>query len=441
MPTNRFCYCHSPAHGVTRRRFLGMLGSSLLMGPTLLSDTIFMESAQAAEVKKQGKAVIILYLGGGASQLETWDPKPGTLTGGPFRAIPTSVPGVHISELLPKLARQMHHLALVRSVDNSGMGADHEGSGMHLGRKKDPFVNYPSFAEIATQELGRWDTRIPDHVELQMTDVFRYESTVKASFLGTRVQPVILTGGKRPPNLDRLPTLPEVDHADREALRDFLSRRFEAERRSATAEGYNRTFQRVRGLMSCDALLDVDRSDPKDLDRYGPTTLARHCLLARRLVEAGVSVVKIRHTWWDTHADNFEGHEALTAQLDQALATLLEDLHQRGLLETTLVLTTSEFGRTPRISAELGRDHWANAWSVTLAGCGVAMGAVVGKTNADGTAIVERRVTPADLHHTYYQLLGIDPSKRYYQGSRPVYLADEHGKAVHELLPAAVAKT
>jgi hypothetical protein len=186
------------------------------------------------------------------------------------------------------------------------------------------------------------------------------------------------------------------------------------ERQSAAAEGYNRTFQRVRGLMSCDTLLDVDRSDPKDLDRYGPTSLARHCLLARRLVEAGVAVVKIRHTWWDTHADNFEGHQALTLQLDQALSTLLQDLAERGLLESTLVLTTSEFGRTPRISAELGRDHWANAWSVTLAGCGVPGGAVVGRTNPDGTTIVAGRVTPADLHHTYYRLLGIDPTKRYY---------------------------
>jgi hypothetical protein len=434
MPHNRFHFCHSPAHGLTRRRFLGSLTTGLLAGPTLLTDNVLMESGQAAEARKQGKAVIVLYLGGGASQLETWDPKPGTLTGGPFRAIPTSVPGVHISELLPKLARVMHHMAIVRSVDNSGMGPDHNGSGMHLGRNPDRFVDYPSFAEIVTGELGRWDTRIPDHVELQMTDVFRYESTVKTSLLGTRVLPVILTGGKRPANLARLPSITEADHAEREALRDFLGRRFEAERRSATAEGYNRTFQRVRGLMSCDSLLDVDRSDPKDLDRYGATSLARHCLLARRLVEAGVSVVKIRHTWWDTHADNFEGHEALTQDLDHALSTLLQDLADRDMLKTTLVLTTSEFGRTPRISAELGRDHWANAWSVTLAGCGVPGGAVVGKTNADGTAVVDRRVNPADLHHTYYRLLGIDPKKRYYVGPRPVFLADEHGKAIQELL-------
>src|SRR5437588_339265 len=398
MTSNRFGYCDSPAHGLSRRRFLGTMGASLLAGPALLSDNVVLGAKEAAEARKQGKAVIILYLGGGASQLETWDPKPGRPTGGPYGSIPTSVPGIHISELLPKIATVMHHLAVVRSVDNSTMGADHNGTGMHIGRKQDRFVDYPSFAEIVTQELGRWDTRIPDHVELQMTNVFRYEGTVRTSLLGTRVQPVILTGGRRPANLGRLPSLADKDHSDREALRDFLGRRFEAERQSAVADGYNRTFQRVRGLMSCDSLLDVDRSDPKDLDRYGPTSLCRHCLLARRLVEAGVSVVKIRHTWWDTHADNFEGHRALTLELDHALSTLLQDLSDRGLLKPTLVLTTSEFGRTPRISAELGRDHWANAWSVTLAGCGVPGGAVVGKTNADGTAVVARRVTPADLH-------------------------------------------
>src|SRR5207244_3984151 len=244
--------------------FLGPLSTALLAGPTLCAYNVVMESPLAADLKKQRKAVIILYLGGGASQLETWDPKPGKLTGGPFRAIPTSVPGVHISELLPKIAKVMHHMAIVRAVDNSGMGADHDGTGMHLGRQKDRFVDYPTFAETVTQELGRWDTKIPDHVELQMTDVFRYESTVKTSLLGARVKPVILTGGKRPANLDRLPSLAEVDHIEREALRDYLGRRFEAERRSAAAEGYNRTFQRVRGLMSCDTLLDVDRSDSRD---------------------------------------------------------------------------------------------------------------------------------------------------------------------------------
>lgn len=431
--SNRYAYCHSPEHACSRRRFLGGLAGGLFWGAALASDNILMTEAQAAEVKRSGKRVIILYLGGGASQMETWDPKPGRPNGGPFGAIETSAPGVRISELLPKLAWQMHHMAIVRSVNNAAMGADHDGTGMSLGRKKDPFVNYPSFAEIATKELARQDAKIPDHVELQMTDVFRYESKNPTSFLGTEVQPVTLTGGKRPENLDRLAEVSGLDHEDREALRELVGKRFERDRQLPASKGYDQTFQRLRGLMSCDELFDVDKSPAKDLERYGSCNLARHCLLARRMVEAGVSVVKIRHTWWDTHADNFEGHRVLTQELDHALSLLLADLHDRGMLKDTLVLTTSEFGRTPGISSELGRDHWPNAWSVTLAGCGIAGGAVVGATNEDGTAVTERQVTPADLHHTYYKALGIDPRKTYRVGARPVYLADESGAAIDEL--------
>ncbi|MGV3724700.1 MAG: DUF1501 domain-containing protein, partial [Actinomycetota bacterium] len=320
MKSDRFGYCFSAEHGVSRRQFLGGLASGMFWGATLASDNVLMSEAQAAELRKQGKRVIILYLGGGASQLETWDPKPGRPTGGPFGAIDTSAPGVRISELLPKLARQMHHMAIVRSVNNSGMGADHDGTGMSLGRRKDPFVNYPSFAEIAAKELGRQDTKIPDHVELQMTDVFRYESKVPPSFLGTGVQPLVLTGGKRPENLERQAELSGMDQDDREALRALVGKRFERERQLPASKGYDQTFQRIRGLMSSDELFDIDKSPKRDLERYGPGNLARHCLLARRLVEAGVSVVKVRHTWWDTHADNFEGHRVLTQDLDHALS-------------------------------------------------------------------------------------------------------------------------
>ncbi len=431
---NRYQFCGSDGHAVTRRGFLGGLAAPMFWGVTQLADTLTLSEAQAAEIKKQGKRVIILYLGGGASQLETWDPKPGRPTGGPYASIPTSAPGVRISELLPKVARQMHHMAIVRSVDNTSMGADHDGTGMSIGRRKDPFVQFPTFAEIAAAELGRQDRAVPDHVELQMVGVFRYESKNPPSFLGTRVQPLVLTGGKRPENLDRLADLTDMDHGDREALRSLVSKRFDRNRSFTSGAGYNGVFDRVRGLMSSDALFDVDKSPAKDLARYGDGSLARHCLLARRLVEAGVSVVKVRHTWWDTHADNFEGHRALCAELDHSLSLLLQDLNDRGLLESTLVLTTSEFGRTPKISSELGRDHWSRAWSVTLAGCGTEGGAVVGATNEDGTEIVERPVTPAHLHHTYYRALGIDPRKTYTVGARPVFLADESAEAISELL-------
>src|SRR5439155_6019885 len=177
-------YCKSTEHGVTRRGFLGGLASTMFWGLALSTDNVLMGEAQAAEVKRQAKRVIILYLGGGASQMETWDPKPGRPTGGPFGAIETSVPGLAISELLPKLATRMQRLAVVRSVNNSALGPDHSGTGVHLGRRPERSVAFPTLAEMATMELARADTKVPPHVELQAIDTFRFETQFGPSLFG-----------------------------------------------------------------------------------------------------------------------------------------------------------------------------------------------------------------------------------------------------------------
>jgi len=427
--------CQPSVHGLYRRQFLGTLGWGLGAAVGNLNClTGLCSDARAGEVLRRDRRAIILYLGGGASQLETWDPKPGRLTGGPFAAIPTSVPGLHVSELLPRLARRMHRLAVVRSVDNSDIGADHHGTGMHLGRRPEQAVRFPSLAEICAKELALADTAAPRHVELQMTDTFRFETEFGLSFFGSRFSPLLLSGGKRAVHLDRLPEVEELDHADREALRSYLSRRFEQSRAADEAEAYSRTHARVRDVMSCADLLDVERCDAADLERYGPTPLARHCLLARRLIEAGVGVVKVRDTWWDTHADNFEGQRIKCANLDHALSHLIDDLADRGLWEHTLLIVLSEFGRTPQISASLGRNHWPKAWSVVMGGCGIQGGAVYGKTNADGTEIAEGRVVPADLFATYFRALQIDLHADYYVGDRPIPLVDDGGRPIEALL-------
>jgi len=425
--------CRPHEHALHRRQFLGIAGGGAV-ALNLNSWTGLCSEPALSAARHAGKSLILIYLGGGASQFETWDPKPGRLTGGPYAAIQTSVPGVLVSELLPKLATRMHHLALVRSIDNSGIVPDHHGTGMHLGRKPEQSVRYPTLAELVTRELTRADTKVPPHVELQIADTFRYETQFGPSLFGSQYAPLVLTGGQRPPHLERPAGLDEVDHQDREQLRDFLSKRFERERASSQAEAYSLTHAQVRGIMSCDELLNVDRASPADLDRYGPTPIARHCLLARRLVEAGVTVVKIRDTWWDTHADNFEGHRGKCANLDHALSLLLDDLTQRGLLETTLVATLSEFGRSPNISAELGRDHFPHAWSVALAGCGIQGGAVVGKTSPDGSEVVDRKVGPAHLFATYFQALSIPPQTEFYVGDRPIPMVDFGGESIQELL-------
>ncbi|MDA0657778.1 MAG: DUF1501 domain-containing protein [Planctomycetota bacterium] len=367
--------CNPRIHSMYRRHFMGTLGWGMSAAVANFNSlTGLCSDLRADNVRKDDKRVIILYLGGGASQMETWDPKPGQPTGGPYGAIPTSVPGLHISELLPRMAQRMHHLAVVRSVDNSGISSDHHGTGIHIGRKNEAAVQFPTLAEICTKELVLADTQVPPHVELQVWDTFRFETKHGMSFLGSQYAPLVLTGGKRPPDMDRLPAVSEMDHADREALRDYLSRRFEQSRGANEAESYSRTNGRARGVMACDELLDVDRCDAADLARYGPTPVARHCLLARRLVEAGVGVVKIRDTWWDTHGDNFEGQRVKCANLDHALSHLIDDLVDRGLMSHTLLVVLSEFGRTPDISASLGRNHWPKAWSVVMGGCGIQGG-------------------------------------------------------------------
>jgi Protein of unknown function (DUF1501) len=427
--------CNPAVHNLYRRQFLGTLGWGFSAAVANFNPlTGLCSDARSDTIRQQDRRVILVYLGGGASQLETWDPKPGRPTGGPYGAIPTTVPGVHISELLPRMSQRMHHMAIVRSVDNSEVEPDHHGTGMHLGRKEEQAVRFPTLAEICTKELTLADSAVPPHVELQMADTFRFETKFGLSFFGSRYSPLVLTGGKKPPNLERLADVEELDHVDRDALRTLLSRRFEQTRGASDAEAYRSTNDRVQDVMRCGDLLDVERCDPADLARFGPTPIGRHCLLARRLIEAGVGVVKVRDTWWDTHADNFEGQRVKCVNLDHALSHLIDDLVDRGLMEHTLLVVLSEFGRTPRISASLGRSHWPKAWSVILGGCGIQGGAVYGRTNLDGTEIAEGRVVPADLFATCYQALKIDIHADYFVGDRPIPVVDDGGKPIESLL-------
>ena len=169
-------------------------------------------------------------------------------------------------------------------------------------------------------------------------------------------------------------------------------------------------------------------------ERYGPTLFGEQCLIARRLVEAGVPFVRVARAWWDSHGQNFETHQELVPELDHVMATLLDDLSERGLLDSTLVITLAEFGRTPAINPSLGRDHFATAWSCTLSGCGVKGGSVYGKTDAAGQRVVDGEMGAAELFATIYQALGINPQKNYYVGPRPVPLTEPGTKPIADVL-------
>lgn len=432
----RDTFCGSPEHALDRRRFLGALaaGTAGFAAADMTALDVLKQPALAGALKKQQKRVILLWLAGGASQLETWDPKPGTATGGPFRAIPTSAPGVRISELMPKMARRMDDTCIVRSLNTKN--GDHGGGAqlMMRGRMGDPSLRYPDLGAVLARELGRAHSAVPDYVSFYSATEGRDFAPGSAGFLGSRYSPMELTTGLMPENIRRPEALSEVDHADRAELRALLSRRFARGRVSPDLGAHNEAYQRVRGLMASDALFDITREPRRVRDEYGPTQFGEQALIARRLAEAGVPFVRVGRAWWDSHGQNFETHQEMVPELDHVMATLLDDLKRRGLLDSTLVITLAEFGRTPTINPGLGRDHFASAWSATLSGCGIKGGSVYGKTDATGQAVADGEVGAAELFATIYQALGIDHQKNYRVGSRPVPLTEPDTDPIGDVL-------
>jgi len=423
----RKTHCGSPDHALHRRAFLGAAASLPALG-WLTSPAV------ATELKKQQKRCILLWLAGGASQLETWDPKPGAVTGGPYRAIPTNVPGVHISELMPKMAKRLQHTAIVRSLNTKD--GDHGGAAkmMMRGRRDEAVLKYPDLGAVLARELGQADSPVPDYVSFYFATEGRGMAPGASGFLGSRFAPMELYKSNVPEYLRLLDSISGVDHQERADLRDLLSKQFAQGRSSATLDSHNEAYQRVRGLMASEKLFDIEQEPQKVRDRYGRTLFAEQTLIARRLVEAGVPFVRVGRAWWDSHGQNFETHAEMVPELDHVMATLLDDLGERGLLEHTLVITLSEFGRTPQINASLGRDHFASAWSMTLSGCGIKGGSVYGKTDDTGNRVKEGEVGAAQVFATIYEALGIKHDKNYHVGSRPIPLTDPGTKPIAEIL-------
>jgi len=419
--------CNSPEHLLSRRGFLGV-GAAGLMGFAGM-----VEPSAAAELKKAQKRVVVIDLRGGVSQLETWDPKPGTDTGGPFQAIPTSVPGLHICELLPYTAKQMHRLVLIRGLNTK---EDDHGKGHYImvtGRRQEPAQDYPQIGAVCAKMLGSPDAALPGHIHITPKGEGGFNKSDSA-FLGPKYASISLGDGKPPANLLRPASLSEAADHQRNAFRERANAHFTARRRTAETEAYTQSYEQAAQIMERRAVFDIGKESPRYHDRYGTHDFGRHCLLARRLLENGVTFVRVSHTNYDTHHENFDFHIEQLDEFDRTFATLIDDLHDRGMLESTLVVVMSEFGRTPRINRNYGRDHWSKAWSVVLGGCGVKPGAVVGKTNANGTAVVEREVNGGHLFHTYYRALGLDPKKKLYDNQRPIPMADPKASAIQEVL-------
>lgn len=426
--------CQTEAHELSRRRFLGGIAAGVGAASTF-GFSRFVRPAAAMRLAAQQKQVLVVWLAGGLSQLESWDPKPHTETGGPFRAIETSVPGIWISELLPKTARLMHHLALVRGLDTSAATQNDHGKGdylMHTGRTQMPGQVYPRLGSVMARYLGSETDALPGYIHITPGGggVGRNE----AAFLGPRYAPLYLGSGSAPSNTQRPAGLTMESDEARHALRARVNDRFARRRRTAETEAYTTTYEQARQLMEKTNVFDVSKEPAADHARYGTHDFGRHCLLARRLLESGVTFVQVTHSNYDTHNENFTFHLEQLGEFDQGFSNLIEDMAARGLLQHTLVVVMSEFGRTPGINYLYGRDHWDAAWSVALAGCGIRAGQAFGKTNEKGTEVVDQKVGGGHLFHTYLRAVGLDPSFDFEEDGRPIQLADPSAKVIRELL-------
>lgn len=431
----RKLFCGSPDHAVSRRGFLTSLAA--MAGTAAFADMTGIQvlgtRALAEELRQQQKRIIMLWLAGGASQMETFDPKPGVPTGGPFRSIQTSSTGVRISELMPRMARRLKDTCIIRSLNTRN--ADHGSAAkiMMRGRMGEPSVDYPDLGAVLAREMGQEGSQVPDYVSFYTATEGRNMAPGHAGFLGARYGSMDLTTSMVPENIRRA-GVSDQDHRERAELRSQLSSSFERGRTASALDSHNQAYQRVSGIMANERLFDIEQEPLRIRERYGPTLFGRQCLAARRLCEAGVPFVRVGRGWWDSHAQNFESHQELVPELDHVMATLLDDLEERGLLRNTLVITLAEFGRTPNINPSLGRDHFASAWSSTLSGCGVRGGTVYGRSDESGQRVAEGEVNAARLFATIYRALGINHHKNYYLGARPIPLTDPGTEPIREVL-------
>ncbi len=440
--------------GVTRRGFLraGVLG----LGGLTIADFLRLRAVAGVEAGlRSDRRVILFWLSGGPGHMETWDPKPDAPSGfrGPFGAVLSSVPGVCFGELMPELAKRMGDLALVRSV-NHGSGDHTKGNHWMLTGHEGPAFNAPdnqvqrrpSLGSAVAKLIGPGHAGMPPYVAVPnlrggTDNLFHY-----ATYLGGSANPFIVDSD---PNDDqyqvkslKLPgglSLGRLE--DRRRVLDALdSARWERDEVSKNVDAYHeRAFDMLSGRSAAEAF-DIAAETPATRDRYGRHTFGQSALLARRLIERGTPFVTVNCVPWDHHGTapqlkTEEGAKKLIPPLDRAIATLVDDLIERGLYDSTLVVAMGEFGRTPRMNKDAGRDHWGNTFSV-LMGCGsMRMGQVIGRSSPRGEHVVDRPIDPQDVAATVFHHLGIDAQSIAFQDktNRPVYLLDK-GVPITELV-------
>ncbi len=400
--------------------------------------------AQASEGKRPPKACILLWMAGGPSQMETLDPKPGNKNGGPTKAISTVVPGIELSNNFPLLAKQMKDVALIRSMKTREGDHGRATQLMMTGyRPMGGAIEYPVLGSLVAQRLELPHSQLPGFVSVAP---FRL-GNLGAGFLGPKYAPLLVSGASNDPTTRANLTVENLDPvgvdraalAERQQLLDIMRGGVPGAATSSLkhAAVYDQAMRMVetRG----EGAFNLDEEPTELRDAYGRSRFGQGCLLARRLVERGVPFVEVAldssgGASWDSHLNNFSTVKTMCETLDPAWATLLQDLRDRGMLESTLVVWMGEFGRTPKINPQQGRDHFPDAWSVALAGGSIAGGQVIGATTPDGMEVKDRPVSAADLFATVLESIGIPSSSTNQMGDRPIGIVDQGGTPVKELL-------
>ncbi|HEX7446203.1 MAG TPA: DUF1501 domain-containing protein [Pirellulales bacterium] len=429
-----------PQPAVSRRRLLH--AGAVSFGGFALADLLRREAAASPESDK--RSVIVVFQAGGPSHLETWDLKPQAPVEyrGEFTGIDTTIPGYQVGEYMPRLAKLCHKLAILRSVYHD---QTEHGQGVHTvltgykPTKGDPGNEFPSVGSIVSKELGPRASGIPPYIAT-MTAL----GSSNAAYLGVEHNPFQTFGYPTSPAFKvRNLVLPDGVDATRMERRRSMLARFDDFRREADAsgaiEGMDKFSQRAFELVTSPAIreaFDMNQEPAALRERYGERSFgAQSMLLARRLVEAGARFVTVRvDGQWDSHKDNFTAHRSLIPPWDQCLSALIEDLDQRGLLDTTLLLIGGEFGRTPKINKDAGRDHWPMVYTTVLAGGGLKPGIVLGESDPLAEAPRVRPISHQDVLATIYHQLGIDFHKSYVnEANRPVEILN-YGQVIREIV-------
>jgi len=416
-------WLRSAAGGVGGASFLGLLNPEILY-------------AKPKKELSTADTVILLWMAGGMSHIDTFDPQPGEEQGGPFKAIKTSAEGIQIAEHLPLIAEQFKHLSIIRSMTSNEFDHSRAAYLMHTGYAPIASIQHSSLGSVISKYKGpsAIDGNLPPYVSIDIDWA--------AGYLGPKYAPYYIgNAASADANLKVRPALGEKRFADRLKLLNELDKSFKNKHpkndaMSAYAQHYNAALLMMRPQTA--RIFDLDEERPELREAYGTrSAFGQGCLLARRLAQTGVRFVEVSFGGWDTHQDNFETVETKSAELDKAVSTLIQDLRHKEIYGRTVVMLASEFGRTPRINPNKGRDHYPQVWSTVIGGGGIQPGRIIGKSDA-GKGVLKRPVRVGELHATLCKALGIDHAQTNYSpDKRPFRIVqDKSAKPIEELFSA-----